>query len=782
MLSHLFSLFVNGVCCAAASYAMAVEAPTTQPLPLRPESAATHDQDYRADVEAFSEQLNRLGAYPGERAVYRMVQRAKQNRADGEAAFWAARAAMLGWTLAGEIDGPTLLRESAAMGYMPAMRDLAFSMCKGNEGIPMDRVDGVRRLRVIADGGDARALYAMGVAYVEGWGLPGKDLDSGKRFLQRALDSGYYPAASVLAQVYAVSGDQDNATRFFEKAATFGDLNAMRNLVKGAIPSDPDKVRRYLIRGVIWEDPQLTRMFAASLLTEKVGLHRDVPLAFRLLMSAARDGDLVAEAILARARLRGLMMTRRQPERGRRELEWLASGPDETGLAAFLFAQALDSADGIPEDRPRALTLMKRSGDSGFEPARKWLSQNGALPANKSVTTRPATAPVPPEEDHIVMLALAPALEEAATRLLIPSRETPQMSAADQALKDDDEFADWWIHGLYQPMHATIARTLDRAHKIPPDAAALTWSSIAALEGLTHVPSEQEAGVWLKQAAEAGEPVAMAYYGNRLLTGKGGQQDSEQGVKFLELARQKGEPFALVSFGVACINGAPGLEKDYDKGITILSAANRDVVSYNGMLRYLAVAYYQHGDIARFLKTVDVGCIRTCGESYALSMWLFDGQLLAKEAVQRPAMTNDFLFRGALCGNRVVATELAIRLTDDPDQSRLLLRRSALNGDTKAKAILAAALITGAYGIHSDVDRGMSELEQIIAAAPPSASDIMRATEARIGRAEAEWLLGELLIAGKSVPQDRPRGRMLIERAAADQNPAAIKWLATASD
>jgi TPR repeat protein len=107
-----------------------------------------------------------------------------------------------------------------------------------------------------------------------------------------------------------------------------------------------------------------------------------------------------------------------------------------------------------------------------------------------------------------------------------------------------------------------------------------------------------------------------------------------------------------------------------------------------------------------------------------------------------------------------------------------MLHEAARAGDHRAKAIFASALITGEYGVALDVDRGLVDLEELIATKEIAAGPVVSILEMRIGQAEANWRLGRLLYEGKYLPGDKRRGRELIEKSAAKGNRDAARWLA----
>jgi TPR repeat protein len=82
---------------------------------------------------------------------------------------------------------------------------------------------------------------------------------------------------------------------------------------------------------------------------------------------------------------------------------------------------------------------------------------------------------------------------------------------------------------------------------------------------------------------------------------------------------------------------------------------------------------------------------------------------------------------------------------------RHLLVTASDVGDPTARAVIAAAHITGEYGIQPDVERGLWDLRQMVDA----------------GNVDACWHLGRILYDGLNLPQDQKIGALLIRKAAA---------------
>jgi TPR repeat protein len=314
------------------------------------------------------------------------------------------------------------------------------------------------------------------------------DLNLANQFLQRALDGGYAPAATTLGDVNALKGDRKQAEKYWIQAAESGDTGAMRSLLDPSHHTETLRnskdVNRYLTRGCIWKDEQLTRRFAARLLLGESEPSPEDFLAQYLLQMAADKGDVRAMALQGRARLQGLWQTTPNAARGRRELQWLADGADPTGSAAFLLGQALWEGAGLPRDVKEAIKLIHKAADAGFEPARDWLTDyklTAELPSS-----RPTTYPDALAQYMSVMQSLSATLSEAAVKIDAPASDSaslPAMAESDQVLEDNDVFHETVYYQSYPIPQATVERIIRRAVNGVADARTKTWAAIAVERG-----------------------------------------------------------------------------------------------------------------------------------------------------------------------------------------------------------------------------------------------------------------------------------------------------------
>ncbi len=782
---QLFVLATASGLLLAASFTMiALSTTCTYAGQLLGEHFITGTDQYRADEEQFLDEMYRLGDDPDRDAAARMLQRAKQPSASPEERYWASRAIMKDWVSDPGADSVVLLRDAADAGYIPAVCDFGMLKIIGAFGVVKDP-NGIEMVRRAAKSGNGRALYDLGVIHADGLNNTKIDIVAAHASFEQSFAHGYWPACAALAQIIWVQGDQTTAERYFEQAAHLGDISAMEFLVDPChgttVSRDNGKTRDYLWRGTMWGDARLARVLAANILLGNLGLVQDEALAVNLLRQAAVSEDGVAITLLARARLEGLWGVQRQPNRGKRELEWLAGGADPSGRAAYVLGMALIEGSGLRVDLSRGYVLIHQAANAGFVPAKEWLASHpsrdtgaGSSPMDFSSSIHSASSVAAGDIETL--------LKNAATDVTggAVQYNGTKMSPVDQDIEDNDAFLDWWYHGYPISQHAA-ARELARATQPNPSARSLAWAALGVKYGETSVSEHYPITKWLREASNADDPVAMCAYGEMLMMGDTIPKDQASGLKLLECAHVRGDLRASVYSGSAYLTGGSNFNKDIDKGLSLLEEASRQDVP-QGMWK-LAEYYGDTGDWAHMKPILQHAAYETNEPASALLGWILTGQV----PIPNSASPNEsyvtwgkLILRGSLCQNPFLQVQLAIKLNSfdhkDPNLSRMLLRRAAERGSIQARAILDGAHITGDFGIIPDVERGTRDLNYLVSAKPTVLNGAAVSDE-EIGRAEAQWQLGRLLYDGKYMPLDKNRGEELIQQAADGHNPEAINWL-----
>ena len=502
------------------------------------QNSPTHDRQCRADIAEFVEAAYCFGENPTTAAADRMIERARNAGNDGEILYWASVVATKGWASHPVNDGPALLQRSADLGYAPAIRDLGISECVGVPGVPQDANRGIERVRQVATTGDAQALYDLAGAYANGLGGLKVDLDMASHYLQESLDKGYLPAATSLAEISRAKGDLVKAEEYWIQAAEAGDVRAMHVLVdpsvRTATSQDQSRVYRYLTRGCIWGDAQMERMFASRILLALPQANPDHHLAQYLLQSAADQGDVWAMALQARARLQGLWYTAVNMPRGRRQLEWFSGGVDQTGVAAFLWGQALWKGAGVPQNQEQGIKLIRSAASAGFKPAQAWVSDHQLNVSSSPV--QPTTYPSAEAELLAAMRSLQSALVDVSTAVDDPHSTVLRsvlMPEAAQIFEDDDDIQEALQITPYPLPRDTISRIMARSRNGVSDVRTHSLAALMVSMGIAGSPKPDDDIRWIYNAARSGDTIAMSIYGGDLLRGYPVKQDVQQGLNLL---------------------------------------------------------------------------------------------------------------------------------------------------------------------------------------------------------------------------------------------------------
>lgn len=97
-------------------------------------------------------------------------------------------------------------------------------------GVPMNKVEGAKWLRLAANQGDAKAAYHLAWMYRTGQGVA-LDYAEATRLETRAAERGYLPAQVSLGRVHLQSNNTFEAEKWFKRAAERGDLEARHQLI-----------------------------------------------------------------------------------------------------------------------------------------------------------------------------------------------------------------------------------------------------------------------------------------------------------------------------------------------------------------------------------------------------------------------------------------------------------------------------------------------------------------------------------------------------------------------
>jgi len=94
-----------------------------------------------------------------------------------------------------------------------------------------------------ATAGDPNAMIKLATIYLE----EGKS-DDAKKFLVRAAEKNYRPAAVKLAKIFHEEGNLSEAVTFYKKATELGDVEAMDALVE--ICADDEEILDFVLKNI----------------------------------------------------------------------------------------------------------------------------------------------------------------------------------------------------------------------------------------------------------------------------------------------------------------------------------------------------------------------------------------------------------------------------------------------------------------------------------------------------------------------------------------------------
>ena len=123
----------------------------------------------------------------------------------------------------------------AEEGKLWAQVQVGIRYLRGIQGFDKNVAEGVRYIRMAAEGGDVEAKYSLGIFYYEGEGVS-QDYNIALDWLRQAADEGYAPAQYSLGFMYynglGVDKDYKEALIWWKKAADQGFDEAQYRLGK----------------------------------------------------------------------------------------------------------------------------------------------------------------------------------------------------------------------------------------------------------------------------------------------------------------------------------------------------------------------------------------------------------------------------------------------------------------------------------------------------------------------------------------------------------------------
>ena len=123
----------------------------------------------------------------------------------------------------------------AKEGKVWAQLQLGIKYLEGIQGFDKNVAEGVRYIRMAAEGGYVEAKFSLGIFYYEGEGVS-QDYNIALDWLRQAADEGYAPAQYMMGRMYyhgeGVDKDYKEALIWFKKAADQGYDEAQYRLGK----------------------------------------------------------------------------------------------------------------------------------------------------------------------------------------------------------------------------------------------------------------------------------------------------------------------------------------------------------------------------------------------------------------------------------------------------------------------------------------------------------------------------------------------------------------------
>jgi TPR repeat protein len=694
-------------------------------------STAPSDVQRKWDDERFDEWLNRYGGAPTPEIVERIVRRAKDPvYQDRDALFWAGIAAASGLVDSGTIDARECIERAAELGH-PAAEAAWVANFAGAASTLGQKRDAAALLDHATAAGDRYACFVAGQCFAKGAaGLP-KNVKRGRELLEKALSQHCERASVVLAELCLQQHDEKGALEYRRRAAFWGDRAAIKALFEyytDAGPThDESEALKVLERGSLMGESMSMFMLATQINDAKLGLPKDPPMARQLLFRAARNGFVTARLGLAGLRLDGSDGLPAEPERACREMErlWVEGNADALAMLGI----AVYEGTGRPKDTTDGVQKLHVAAANGSENARNWL-----------------------REHHLD--------DKPAPELKVAHKDpVPPPSERERLLEALDEFHDYEMGMLDEPSERAInlvCKVADEGPSGPEAPLVLCRAGVCGLLRWRERPRWREE---LRRAAEMGEPIAQATWGDLLVRGHGGvPKDLAAGVSMVQRSADNGNGEGLQALAMIYARGEePIVKKEEAKAEELLKRARE--AGLTGAVRYQLSLAEKRGD----KDQADRYRLEAAKLGDPTAMWML---AMAEVRGPQPDVRKAFPYfqRGALWGNPTMCRQLAVwtsRYAPDPVLCRRLLTNAADLNNAGAKAMIAAAHVTGEFDFVVDADRGMAALRALVDT-PIS---------------DARWHLGRILYDGMGVPADKEKGLAFMKQAAAAGSGAAQERL-----
>jgi TPR repeat protein len=254
-----------------------------------------------------------------------------------------------------------------------------------------DRADyetALRKWKILADRGNAKAQNALGILYQRGHGVS-QNVKKAIRLYLKAADQGYSKAHHNLGLAYAegtgVDQDFKKAAQHYLAAAEKGVAKSQVNLAflynaGVGVPKSHENAFRWNREAAVAGHAQAQNNLGVMYETGK-GVDLDVMEAVRWFRRSAEQGDSYGQYNLGRSYDQGLGVTKNSQE----GILWYRKAADQGHVGGqYNLALMYANGDGVPEDKAEAVRWYRKAADQGDEDAKKALSDLGVTVASGS--------------------------------------------------------------------------------------------------------------------------------------------------------------------------------------------------------------------------------------------------------------------------------------------------------------------------------------------------------------------------------------------------------------
>lgn len=209
--------------------------------------------------------------------------------------------ALLGGILLTGCHNNALLRELADEGHAPAQYELGRRILTGTKGMPENPAAAVPWLKLAADGGDNRAMAALGLCHERGLGV-NASADAARDWYRRAAENGNPNACMALVQMETKAGNLSGAVRWLQPIAEGASVEAQLLCAKLCLSGyggadGAAKAVRYL-RFAAMQGNAEACLLMSSCYAAGVGVPKNEALMLGWLANAAVAGDEKAQQLM----------------------------------------------------------------------------------------------------------------------------------------------------------------------------------------------------------------------------------------------------------------------------------------------------------------------------------------------------------------------------------------------------------------------------------------------------------------------------------------------------